>query len=95
MPPVGIEPTIPASKQQQKTYALDQAASGAGLKYMHKITNVYVQSDVYAYMHIYISTQTPRYIHMPTYINAYMRACICLFIYIYIYIFIYTWAGIV
>jgi hypothetical protein len=27
MPPVGFEPTIPASEQQQ-TYALDRAANG-------------------------------------------------------------------
>ena len=29
MPPVGFEPTVPASKRQQ-TYALDRAATGTG-----------------------------------------------------------------
>jgi hypothetical protein len=58
---MGIETTIPASKRPQ-TYALDHETSGTGRKYTHKITNVYVQSKVYAYMHVY--TYIP--IHIPT-----------------------------
>ena len=40
MPPAGFGPTIPTSEQQQKTYALDLAATGIGHAiHYYKITN--------------------------------------------------------
>jgi hypothetical protein len=40
MPPVGFEPTIPASARPQ-TYALDRAATGIGITFLnnHKLKN--------------------------------------------------------
>ena len=96
MSPVGFESTMPTGERPQ-TYTLDHTASGTRSKYVQKITNIFVQSNIYAHMHIYtyIPTKTPRYIHMRAYINAKYMHYLFIYCFIYIYIYIYTWAGIV
>jgi hypothetical protein len=50
MPPVGFEPTIPASELAQ-THALERVATGIGtLMYINTRTHTHTHTDIYIYI---------------------------------------------
>ena len=100
MPPVGFEPTISAG-EWPKTYALDRAATGTGIHYIHTYINAHPRkytlhstythinipnTNIHTYIHKYIHTYISTYIHKHIHIHTHTHIHTHMHTYIHTYI---------